>query len=261
MIIKINTIQIPVLAAGRGWLAVDKPAGMSVHNAPGEDLCSLVSQGIRQQAELRDRMGIKPLETTPDADITVHPVHRLDSETSGVILLAADPEIFRFFSQQFDARTVRKAYVAMVHGRLETPQSGDAWGMWQWPLAKTAGGRTHPQGSSPRQSSRTKYRVMDHSAHYTLVKIELLTGRTHQIRRHAKLAGHPVVGDARYGSDRAIKFLKEHCGFDRLALHAQALSLQLPDEKEQITIETPKIPDPMRLLFENDRAAETPSPA
>ena len=252
MIIEMDSIQIPVLAAGRGWLAVDKPAGMSVHNAPGEDLCSLVSQGIRQQAELRDRIGISPLQD-------INPVHRLDSETSGVILLSTDPACFRFFSQQFNDRLVQKTYVAMVHGRLEAPTGRDGWGMWQWPLSKTAGGRTHPQGPAPRQPSRTKYRVMDHSAHYTLVEIELLTGRTHQIRRHAKLAGHPVVGDARYGSDRAIKFLKEHCGFDRLALHARTLTLQLPGETEQTPIETQKIPDPMRLLFENDRVVDVPS--
>jgi RluA family pseudouridine synthase len=250
MIIEINSIQIAVLASGRGWLAVDKPAGMSVHNAPGKDLCSLVSQGILQQVELLDQIGIHP----PGAEFSIdlNPVHRLDSETSGVILLATDPEIFRFFSQQFNARKVQKIYVALVHGRLESPQNGDAWGMWQWPLSKTAGGRTHPQGPSPRQPSRTEYRITGHSAHYTLIEIELLTGRTHQIRRHAKLAGHPVVGDARYGSDRAIKFLKEHSRFDRLALHAQTLTLQLPGEKEPFTIETPKIPDPMRLLFEND---------
>jgi len=258
MIIEINSIQIPILSSGRGWVAVDKPAGMSVHNAPGKDLCSLVSQGILQQAELLDQIGIHP--PGAESGIDVNPVHRLDSETSGVILLATDPEIFRFFSQQFNDRAVQKIYVALVHGRLESPQNGDAWGMWEWPLAKTAGGRTHPQGSGSRQPSRTKYRVMDHSAHYTLVMIELLTGRTHQIRRHAKLAGHPVVGDARYGSDRAIKFLKDHCGFERLALHAQALTLHLPGEKEPTTIETLQIPDPIRLLFENDRVVDAPSP-
>ena len=255
MIIEMDSIRIPVLAAGRGWLAVDKPAGMSVHNAPGEDLCSLVSQGIRQQAELLDRIGI--LSPGAEGGADVNPVHRLDRETSGVILLSTDPTCFRFFSRQFNGRLVKKTYVALVHGRLEAPE--DIWGMWQWPLSKTAGGRTHPQGPSPRQPSRTKFRVMDHSAHYTLVEIELLTGRTHQIRRHAKLAGHPIVGDARYGSDRAIKFLKDHCGFDRLALHARTLTLLLPGETEQTPIETQKIPDPMRFLFENDRAVDVPS--
>ncbi|RJP93694.1 MAG: RNA pseudouridine synthase [Desulfobacteraceae bacterium] len=122
MIIEKNDIQIPVLAAGRGWLAVDKPSGMSVHNAPGEDLCAIVSQGIGDEAELQDRIGINPLQD-------VHPVHRLDSETSGVILLAADPECFRFFSRQFNDRTIQKTYIALVHGRVESPKNRDIWGM------------------------------------------------------------------------------------------------------------------------------------
>lgn len=243
---------IKVLAAGRGWLVVDKPAGMSIHNAPGEDLCSLVSESIQQQTEIREQLGISLLPTDPG--INIHPVHRLDRETSGVVLLAADRDVFRFFSKQFDARTVQKSYVALVHGRLEIPQGKDLWGMWKWPLAKTAAGRSHPQGSGPRQPSRTRYRVLDHSDHYTMVALELLTGRTHQIRRHAKLAGHPIVGDARYGSDRAVKFLQENRGFNRLALHARALTLRLPGEKNQTTIETPAIPDQMTALFKEDRA-------
>lgn len=243
---EILSVRIPVLASGPGWVAVDKPAGMSVHNAPGQDLCSLVSEGIRQDAALRDRIGAAAF----------HPVHRLDRETSGVVLLAAGPEMFRFFSEQFTSRTIRKCYAAILHGRVEPAPDKDGWGLWDWPLSKSAGGRSHPQGPPPRQASRTKYRVMGHSLHYTQVELELLTGRTHQIRRHAKLAGHPVVGDARYGSERAIRFLKECCGFDRLALHAQALTIRLPDPNEPLTIETPQLPDPMRLLFENDRNIE-----
>ena len=253
---KKDAVLIPVLAVGKGWVAVDKPAGMSVHNAPGEDLCSLVPQSIQKQPDIRERFGAGL--ALADSAIDIHPVHRLDRETSGVVLLAADREIFRFFSKQFDARTVQKIYVALAHGLLEIPRTKDLWGTWEWPLAKTAAGRHHPQGSGPRQASRTRFRVLDHSAHYTMVEMELLTGRTHQIRRHAKLAGHPIVGDARYGSDRAVKFLSEQRGFNRLALHARSLTLRLPGDKSQATIETAAIPDQMAALFEDDRLAATP---
>ncbi len=252
-VIKKDPVPIPILAAGRGWAAVDKPAGLSVHNAPGEDLCSLVSQNIQQQPDIKKRFG-KGL-TPSDPGIGLHPVHRLDRETSGMVLLAADQEIFRFFSKQFDARMVRKFYVALVHGRLEIPRTEDLWGTWEWPLTKSAAGRTHPQGSGPRQSSRTRFRILDHSDHYTMVEMELLTGRTHQIRRHAKLAGHSIVGDARYGSPRAITFLRKQRGFNRLALHARSLTLRLPGEKHQTTIETPTIPDQIGELFKEDRLA------
>jgi RluA family pseudouridine synthase len=242
-----EAIQIPVLALGKGWLVVDKPAGMTVHNEAGRDLCSSVSAFIRHNTTIQGQIEMDP-------DFGVNPVHRLDKETSGVMLLAVTREMFRFFSKQFEARQVKKRYVAILHGRLENSEGSDPWGTWRWALAKTAGGRRDPEGAGERQDSQTRYRVLDHSAHYTLVEIELLSGRTHQIRRHAKLAGHPVVGDARYGSTRAINTLRRNWAFDRLALHARALTLQLPGGRAPKTVETPTIPGQMRDLFANDRA-------
>ena len=244
-----EAIQIPVLAVGKGWLVVDKPAGMSVHNEPGRDLCSRVSAFIQKETVIRERTGMDP-------GFGVNPVHRLDKETSGVILLAVNREMFRFFSNQFESRRVKKRYVALLHGMLENPEGSNPWGTWNWALAKTAGGRHNPEGPGDRQESLTRYRVLDRSAHYTMVEIELLSGRTHQIRRHAKLSGHPVVGDARYGSTRAINYLKRNHAFDRLALHAQALTLLLPGEKEPATVETPAIPSQIQELFQNDSAAD-----
>jgi RluA family pseudouridine synthase len=243
--IESERFQIPVLALGRGWLVVDKPANLTVHNAAGRDLCSLALAQIRKDATLREQVDMDP-------DFGVNPVHRLDKETSGVMLLAVSRESFRFFSNQFELRQVKKQYIAILHGRLEKMEENDSWGTWEWPLSETAGGRKNPEGPGNRKDSRTRYRVLDHSAHYTMVAIELLTGRTHQIRRHAKLSGHPVVGDARYGSVRAINTLKRNFSFDRLALHARSLTLQLPDGNAPETIETPVIPIQMLDLFQND---------
>ena len=249
--IKSESFQIPVLAIGKGWLVVDKPAGLTVHNAAGRDLCSLTLAQIQKDAALKGQMDMDP-------DFGVNPVHRLDKETSGVMLLAVNRERFRFFSNQFESRQVKKQYVAILHGRLEKPEENDPWGTWDWSLSETAGGRDHPEGAGNRKDSQTRYRVLDHSAHYTMVEVELLTGRTHQIRRHAKLSGHPVVGDARYGSMRAINYLKRSAGFDRLALHARSLTLQLPDGNAPETIETPTIPSQMQDLFKNDPSAHLP---
>jgi len=249
--INFRHVQIPVLAFGRGWLVVDKPAGLTVHNAAGRDLCSLASARIQKEAILQGQMDMDP-------DFGVNPVHRLDKETSGVILLAVTRESFRFFSNQFESRQVKKQYIAILHGRLEKTEGNDLWGTWGWPLSESAGGRQNPEGPGNRKDCQTRYRVLDHSAHYTMVEIELLTGRTHQIRRHAKLSGHPIVGDARYGSTRAINYLIRNFAFDRLALHARALTLQLPDGKAPETIETPTIPSQMRDLFQNDSLAHLP---
>lgn len=244
-------IQIPLLAIGKGWLVVDKPAGMSVHNESGRDLCFLASAFIQKETTLHGQMDM-------DREYGVHPVHRLDKETSGVILLAFTREMFRFFSTQFECRQVRKRYVAILHGLLENPEGSGPWRTWSWALAKTAGGRHNPQGAGHRQDSQTRFRVLDHSAHYTMVEIELLSGRTHQIRRHAKLSGHPVVGDARYGSTRAINYIRLNYAFDRLALHAHALTIRLPGGKEPETIATPTVPIQMQDLFQNDTVADGP---
>jgi len=243
--INCGSIQIPVLAAGKGWLVVDKPAGMTVHNNPGIDLCSFVLTHVQSET-------VAKVEIDIDPDFGVNPVHRLDKNTSGIILLAATREMFQFFSNQFQYHQVIKRYTAILHGLLEKPEGNDLWKTWRRPLADTAGGRVKPEGSGRRKHSETRYRALDHSAHYTLVEIELLSGRTHQIRRHAKLSGHPVLGDARYGSTRAANYLKRNFAFDRLALHARALTLRLPGGKDPEIIETLSIPGQMLELFKND---------
>jgi RluA family pseudouridine synthase len=250
--INFKSIQIPVLASGRGWLAVDKPAGLTVHNDPGRDLCTIARDYIQKKPSLFEQVCI-------DTDFGIHPVHRLDKETSGILLLAADRETFTFLSKQFESRSVKKQYTAILHGPL-TPrithkesETGNQWETWKWPLAKDAGGRKNPAGSGQKQPCETRYQVLDLSTHYAMVKIELQTGRKHQIRRHARIAKHPVLGDARYGSERAIKFLKENCAFDRLGLHARSLTFQAPDRKGIQVIETKEIPIQMQLLFEKDK--------
>jgi len=240
-----ESLQIPVIAVGKGWVAVNKPAGITVHNQPGRDLCARVSALIEKEPEIQRQMDTDP-------DFGINPVHRLDRETSGVILLAGDPKTFRFFSEQFESRQVKKRYMAVLHGWLENPKGDDSWGTWRWPLAKRAGGRRHPQGDGRRLPSETRFRILRHSSRYTLVEMEPLTGRKHQIRRHAKISGHPVVGDVRYGSTRSINYLRRNLAFDRLALHARSLTLHLQMEKDPETLETPEIPRAMTALFENN---------
>jgi RluA family pseudouridine synthase len=240
-----ESIQIPVIAVGKGWVAVDKPAGITVHNQPGRDLCAMVSALIEKEPGIQRQMDTDP-------DFGIHSVHRLDKDTSGVILLAGNPKTFRFFSEQFETRQVKKRYVAVLHGRLENPKGDDSWGTWRWPLAKTAGGRRHPRGDGRRLPSETRFRILRRSSRYTLVEMEPLTGRKHQIRRHAKISGHPVVGDVRYGSTRSVNYLRRNLAFDRLALHARALTLHLQEGKDPETLETPEIPQTMTALFETN---------
>jgi len=228
---------------GRGWIAVDKPAGISVHNEPGHDLCSVVLSYLKNNPGIQEKIGF-------DSGFGVNPVHRLDRETSGVIMLAVEQGIFRYLSKEFEDRQVKKHYVTIVHGKVENFSEKEGWGTWDRPLAQIAGGRKNPAGSGPKQKCKTRFRIIGSSNHYTMMEIELLTGRKHQIRRHAKLSGHPVLGDNRYGSKRAIDYLKKQ-SFERLALHSASLSIYLPDEDDLRTFEAP-IPKQMQELFDKD---------
>lgn len=232
---------IPVLAWGKGWLVVDKPAGISVHNDPGADLLAICYDFVVRTPWLREAMVI-------DTGYGLHPVHRLDRETSGVELLAGGVDTFRFFSRQFETRRVVKRYLAILHGSLPLAESPEAWQLWDWPLSADAGGRQHPAGKGLGVSCLTRYRVLEQTAHYSVVECDLKTGRKHQIRRHAKLAGHPVVGDRRYGSTRSLAFLKNQCGLNRLGLHAHLLVIADPEKNEPIRVGSRMPADLKRLL-------------
>ena len=235
--------RISVVACGSRWLVVDKPCGMSIHNDPGKDLCSLVFAGKRA-GHLPAMCNDLP---------AVHAAHRIDRDTSGIVILAGDSQTLAFFGRQFAARTVGKRYLALVHGRLQGPAADQAPGAWNWPLTADAAGRNDPMGKGKRMPCITRWRILDHSRHYTLIACEPLTGRKHQIRRHAKLAGHPVVGDRRYGSARSLAYLSRCNDFNRLGLHAHTLTVRIPGEVNNTTFMSNGLPDAMRQLVEVDR--------
>lgn len=244
---KTDLFSIPILTANPGWLVVEKPAGLSVREERGSDLSSVLQSRIETDPNLRNKIDCDPR-------FGVQPVHRLDRETSGVILLACRPETFSYFANQFQNHKVRKRYVALLHGELPDPHAEDGWGLWIWPLSKEAGGRLHPEGLGRPASCETRFRILRRSAHYTYVECDPVTGRKHQIRRHARLAGHAVAGDTRYGSARSLKFLREELGFTRLALHSFSLQVHPPDAQAPQVFQSLAIPaEILRLLKEDQR--------
>ena len=242
-VIAAGEFRIPVLACGSRWLVVDKPCGTSIHNDPGGDLCSLVLTAVRAG-------GLPAVGHDVPA---IHAAHRIDRDTSGIVLLAGDPETLAYFGRQFAVKAARKRYLAVVHGRLEGPSDEQGRVDWSWPLTAAAAGRNDPMGKGKRIPCTTRWRTLSHSLHYSLVECEPLSGRTHQIRRHAKLAGHPIVGDRRYGSGRSLAYLRRHHHFNRLGLHAHALTLCLPGETVTTTFQSGGLPEAMRQLLEMDR--------
>ena len=242
-VIAAGEIRIPVVACGSRWLVVEKPCGMSIHNDPSGDLCSLVLAAVRAGR----------LPAVGHDLPAVHAAHRIDRDTSGVVMLAGDPGTLAFFGGQFAAKAVHKQYLAVVHGRLEGSSAAPNGGEWNWPLTAASAGRNDPMGKGKRKLCTTRWRTLAHSLHYSLVECEPLSGRKHQIRRHAKLAGHPIVGDRRYGSGRSLAYLRRHHHFNRLGLHAHALTLGLPGETATTTFQSGGLPEAMRKLLDMDR--------
>ncbi len=239
-------LSIPVTAYGSGWIIVDKPSTLSVHNEPGADLCSILTSYIETNKPFADQIGY-------DADFGIHAVHRIDRQTSGVILLACRNDRFRYFSEQFASRDISKKYIAVLHGHLEPPDVSAQPGIWEWPLSDKPGGRACPEGRGPKKKCLTYFKILDQSKHYTMVECCPLTGRKHQIRRHAKLAGHPIVGDRRYGTTRAYNYLRNNHKFSRLGLHAFSISILLPDKSKPSTFQTSSIPEDIQQLFNQDK--------
>lgn len=229
--------SLSILEHGHGWLAVDKPAGVSVHNDPDkrEDLLAWVRRHLKNDLALKKSCGWREEVFAPA------PVHRLDRETSGVMLIAVDLETARQLQQQMEERsrstepshTQRKLYRAIVRGSVRDDQ-----GEWVLPLSDKAEGRKNPAGlARERKTCRTLFRKQNQNAHLTDLEIELITGRQHQIRRHCTLAKHAILGDTRYGDPKYNAKIQERFGIQRMLLHAWRLEFTL--DKSEYKIEAP----------------------
>lgn len=204
-------------------LVIDKPPGLSVHNA-GPDETDVITLAA-------DQFGLTQ----------VFPVHRLDKETSGVQVLARNESAARRWAERFQERgsssNLKKIYVAVVRGNIAKPH-----GVWSNPLSDKAEGRINPQGvSNLRVPCETRFHVIKQNRYFSLLELDLRTGRQHQIRKHAALDRHAVVGDARYGEKAYNSKIAKLYKTDRLFLHCHRLSFEnliwesrLPDEFEQL---------------------------
>jgi 23S rRNA pseudouridine1911/1915/1917 synthase len=211
-----------------GDLAViEKPAGLVVHAAPsqkGETLVDLL-EGITSGGE-EERPGI---------------VHRLDKDTSGLMLVARNEESQRALARMVKAREVEREYTALVEGRL-----GSRTGTIDAPLGRHRRQRTKRavKGAGSREA-RTHFEVIEALPADTLVRALLETGRTHQIRVHFAAIGHPVAGDPEYGS-------RGRHGLERQFLHASRLAFTHPRTEERLEFAS-ALPDELRAALEKAR--------
>ncbi len=183
-------------------MVVDKPAGLSVHNL--EDPQNLLKV-------LEAQLAVKKLL----------PVHRLDKETSGVQILAFHPKAARQYAEQFEAKTTKKIYHGVLRGSLETPE-----GIWSSPLTDKAEGRKNPQGlSKDRVPCETQFKKLQTNNYFSLSEFHLLTGRQHQIRKHAAMARHAIVGDPRYNDPKYNQKIAKLYTVERMFLHCSQIEI------------------------------------
>ncbi|OHA71316.1 MAG: hypothetical protein A3D64_01485 [Candidatus Wildermuthbacteria bacterium RIFCSPHIGHO2_02_FULL_49_9] len=159
------------------------------------------------------------------------PAHRLDKDTSGVLLVAKTPESLEFFRQQFKQRMVEKIYLCLAEGRIEQKQ-----GEIETLLGRSPNDRRKQKvflpgepGTQGKREAVTKYKVAKRYAGYTFLEVKPKTGRKHQIRAHLSHLGHPVAGDKLYG----FKNQKAPEGLKRQFLHAYSLCLTMPNGKKK----------------------------
>ena len=211
-----EAIPLSVVYEDEDLLVVDKPAGMTVHPGPGHSAHTLVNAVLARCPDLRgvggrERPGI---------------VHRLDKDTSGLVIVAKNERAHLSLSRQLKERRVEKGYLALVHGRVQPPE-----GVIEAPIARDPRYRQRMAVVEGGREARTAYRVARYLDSYTLVEVTPHTGRTHQIRVHFAALGYPVVGDSVYGRPSPV--------LGRQFLHAFRLGFRHPRTGETLRLEAP----------------------
>lgn len=220
-----ENIPLKIIYEDEGLLVVDKPAGMTTHPAPGHPGHTLVNALLSHLPKL------------PESDNPARPgiVHRLDKDTSGLMIVAKSQAALADLSAQFKSHRVKKAYLALVKGRIK-PESGviDA------PIGRDPSHRQRMAVVNSGRPARTAYTVLKHAGGCTLLEARPETGRTHQLRVHFAAVGHPIIGDATYGTKSGI--------VSRQFLHAHKLSFKLPSSGKLVEFTSPLPPDLQQSL-------------
>lgn len=224
-------MPLDVVYEDRDLLVVNKPAGLTVHPGAGRPSGTLVNAIV---ARVPDLAGV-------GSSVRPGIVHRLDKNTSGLMVVAKTPGAYRALQDQVTARAVGRTYLALLHGSV--PQDE---GTISAPIGRHPRHRTRMAVRSGGRAAVTRYAVVQRFARYTLVEAQLVTGRTHQIRVHFAHLGHPVAGDPVYAGRR------DELGIGRQALHAYRLRFRHPARDEDLVFEAP-VPEDLRTAIERAR--------
>ena len=228
---QIEKIEKSIIYEDKLLLIVNKESGLAVHGGSG------ISFGVIELLRA-SRPGEKALELA----------HRLDRDTSGCLMLARRRSALRTLQQLQREGRVRKRYLALLAGRWNRDRQ-----QVKVPLKKNTlkSGERVVRVDAAGKAAHTEFRVIRRFADATLVEAELKTGRTHQIRVHAQYLGTPILGDEKYGDERANRQFRK-LGLKRLFLHAASLRFPWPDRKEPYAFNAPLSPELQQLLEKLD---------
>lgn len=232
------TIRVEVVYEDDDLLIVNKPSGLVVHPAPGHWQGTLVNALLARDDHYGGIAGV----ARPGI------VHRLDRDTSGLLIVARNDAAQAGVMAQLKARRVRKTYLALAQGSVSA-----AIGRIEAPIGRDPKDRKRMAVVADGRKAVTGYRVRERFAGWTLLELDLVTGRTHQIRVHLAALGHPVAGDPVYGTGTSRRGPD---GLERLFLHAWRLELVSPRSAKLVRAEAPLPPELERVL-DDLRAGET----
>ncbi len=226
-----ENIPLELIYTDEHIVVINKPSGLVVHPGAGYKEHTLVNALLYYFPEIKD--------IGPDDRPGI--VHRLDKETSGVMVVAKTSEAYRRLQRQFKQREVQKLYLCLVWGKITAEEGRISWSIGRHP---THGERMSIKSRKPRKAE-TLYSVQKRFAKFTLLEVKPLTGRTHQIRVHLSASGHPLVGDTRYGRRKSTNF---EC--PRLFLHAFKLLFNHPETQQRVEFSSP-LPQDLKSFLEN----------
>ena len=218
-------IPLKIIYEDEVMLAIDKPAGMVVHPAPGHAKGTLVNALLNHCSNLSGIGGVE----RPGI------VHRLDKDTSGVVLVAKNETAHRALARQFKNRKIKKTYLALVRGLVKSSS-----GVIETSIGRHRTNRKKMTADMDQgRQAQTRYEVLETFGHFSYLKVFPKTGRTHQIRVHLAFIHHPVLGDKLYGGKTAGPYME----MPRQALHSNRIEIVHPLSEKPLVFEAPVPPD------------------
>lgn len=230
--IQAENIPLDIIYEDKDLVVVNKAPGMPVHPTDhGAHVSGTLVNALLYHC--KDSLSGIGGEMRPGI------VHRIDKFTSGLLITAKNDHAHRMVSGQIMAHHVTKKYITLVNGHL-SPKTGSI----EAPILKTLGEKkVRISASEHAKYALTHYEVVKYVGDFSLVEVQIITGRTHQIRVHFASIGHPVAGDDRYGDAKTNEWLKEKTGLARQFLHSASLKFKLPSTGKEIELKAPLAKD------------------